>query len=320
MKGFYDKMLPSFVAKYTKKWGAKVQDINLPNLEESAQTMHAVNVTQEMKDSVMEGQVMFSVTNRRENLRNWEESSIFAEQYRFGEKLLDSDYIDPFLYKGELDAFNEAQEVISKVTDNTPLNQVIDAYNAKAKVIEQFLDKVHSVTTPVHVVASIHTMMQDLRKAGISGKIAREIYNERIEERKYGIGALGFVYEGHVYIMAEHLPSLSKAQLVYGHELQHVENSKNEQLLIDVIRVAEPKELLGIAESLGGEGYADNLDDGAKGYITLADEAIAFAIEYGYMLGNNGNLAAALKRDGLKNEKLINLLQKEYERRNHSSW
>lgn len=319
MKGFYDKMLPSFVSKYTKKWGAKVQDINLPNLEESAQTMHAVNVTQEMKDSVMDGQVMFSVRNRRENLRNWEESSIFAEQYRFGEKLLDSDYIDPFLYKGELDAFNEAQEVISKVTDNTPLNQVIDAYNAKAKVIEQFLDKVHSVTTPVHVVASIHTMMQDLRKAGISGQIAREIYNERIEERKYGIGALGFVYEGHVYIMAEHMPSLSKAQLVYGHELQHVENRKNEQLLIDVIRVAEPKELLGIAESLGGEGYADNLDDGAKGYITLADEAIAFAIEYGYMLGNNGNLAAALKRDGLKNEKLINLLQKEYERRKENT-
>ena len=62
MKGFYDKMLPSFMSKYTKKWGAKVEDIELPNLEKSAQTMHAVNVTPEMKKSVMEGQAMFSIT------------------------------------------------------------------------------------------------------------------------------------------------------------------------------------------------------------------------------------------------------------------
>ena len=62
MKGFYDLMLPSFVSKYTKKWGAKVQDINLPNLEESAQTMHAVNITESMKEDVMEGQPMFRIT------------------------------------------------------------------------------------------------------------------------------------------------------------------------------------------------------------------------------------------------------------------
>ena len=49
MKGFYDKILPLFVSKYTKKWGAKVEDIELPKLEKSAQTMHAVNVTPEMK-------------------------------------------------------------------------------------------------------------------------------------------------------------------------------------------------------------------------------------------------------------------------------
>ena len=65
MKGFYDKMLPSFVSKYTKKWGAKVEDIELPKLEKSAQTMHAVNVTPEMKKSVMEGQVMFSIKDNK---------------------------------------------------------------------------------------------------------------------------------------------------------------------------------------------------------------------------------------------------------------
>ena len=58
MKGFYDKMLPAFMNKYGKKWGVKVEDINLPHLEDGL-TMHSVPVTEEMKQSVMEGQVMF---------------------------------------------------------------------------------------------------------------------------------------------------------------------------------------------------------------------------------------------------------------------
>lgn len=59
MKGFYDRMLPSFVQKYTKKWGAKVGEVTMPNLREN-NTMHSVDVTPEMKESVMEGQTMFS--------------------------------------------------------------------------------------------------------------------------------------------------------------------------------------------------------------------------------------------------------------------
>ena len=61
MKGFYDKMLPAFMNKYGKKWGVKVEDITLPGLDYSSRTMHAVPVTQEMRDSVMEGQLMFSL-------------------------------------------------------------------------------------------------------------------------------------------------------------------------------------------------------------------------------------------------------------------
>ncbi len=62
MRGFYDKMLPAFMRKYGKKWGVKVEDINLPNLGKSGYTMHSVPVTEEMKSSVMEGQVMFRTT------------------------------------------------------------------------------------------------------------------------------------------------------------------------------------------------------------------------------------------------------------------
>lgn len=60
MKGFYDDILPRFMNKYGKKWGVKVEDIELPGLEESARTMHAVPITPEMRESVMEGQLMFS--------------------------------------------------------------------------------------------------------------------------------------------------------------------------------------------------------------------------------------------------------------------
>lgn len=68
MKGFYDDILPRFMNKYGKKWGVKVEDIYLPALGEDAAagvqkglTMHSVPVTQEMKESVMQGQLMFRI-------------------------------------------------------------------------------------------------------------------------------------------------------------------------------------------------------------------------------------------------------------------
>lgn len=59
MKGFYDKMLPAFMNKYGKKWGVKVADITLPNVEDVGRVMHSVPVTDAMKESVTEGQPMF---------------------------------------------------------------------------------------------------------------------------------------------------------------------------------------------------------------------------------------------------------------------
>lgn len=61
MRGFYDQILPSFMNKYGKKWGVKVQDVTLPFVEEAGRTMHSVDVTDAMRESVMEGQPMFRV-------------------------------------------------------------------------------------------------------------------------------------------------------------------------------------------------------------------------------------------------------------------
>lgn len=69
MAGFYDKILPSFMNKYGKKWGVKVEDIDLPNLGSYGMTMHSVDITPEMKESVLiEGQPMFSKEIGRELL------------------------------------------------------------------------------------------------------------------------------------------------------------------------------------------------------------------------------------------------------------
>ena len=85
MKGFYDRMLPAFMNKYGKKWGVKVEDIELPNLEKSARIMHSVPVTEEMKASVMEGQVMFRATGItpevREEMAEIKESAERAGTY-----------------------------------------------------------------------------------------------------------------------------------------------------------------------------------------------------------------------------------------------
>ena len=59
MKGFYDKMLPSFMNKYGKKWGVKVGEITMPNIGDNGLTMHSIDVTDEMRESVMEGQPLF---------------------------------------------------------------------------------------------------------------------------------------------------------------------------------------------------------------------------------------------------------------------
>ena len=60
MRAFYDQMLPSFVRKYAKKWGATVGEVTMPDLEEN-NTMHSVDVTPAMRESVMQGQPKFSL-------------------------------------------------------------------------------------------------------------------------------------------------------------------------------------------------------------------------------------------------------------------
>ena len=64
MKGFYDDILPRFVNKYGKKWGASTGDILVELSNGVHLDAHSVEVTPAMKESVQKGQVMFSKTQR----------------------------------------------------------------------------------------------------------------------------------------------------------------------------------------------------------------------------------------------------------------
>lgn len=67
MKGFYDDILPRFMQKYGKKWGVQVGEVTMPQLEEGYQTMHAIDINDAMRESVLEGQPMFSISGRGVN-------------------------------------------------------------------------------------------------------------------------------------------------------------------------------------------------------------------------------------------------------------
>lgn len=73
MSTFYDQMLVNFMNKYGKQWGVKVEDVHLPGLSEGGSwenagdqpggglIMHSVDITDQMKKDVIEGQVMFRI-------------------------------------------------------------------------------------------------------------------------------------------------------------------------------------------------------------------------------------------------------------------
>lgn len=69
LKGFYDKILPDFMNKYTKKWGGRVGttkigdtaeiDISGEPISGPSEIVHSLDITPSMKESVMNGQPLF---------------------------------------------------------------------------------------------------------------------------------------------------------------------------------------------------------------------------------------------------------------------
>lgn len=77
MRGFYDKMLPDFAKKIAKKYGSKVgmtrikttdmpwseysgYDVGHPYLEKDAPLVHSIDITPQMRESLLQGQPLFT--------------------------------------------------------------------------------------------------------------------------------------------------------------------------------------------------------------------------------------------------------------------
>lgn len=83
MKGFYDQMLPRFMDKYGKRWGVKTGEVTLDT--PGKEVMHSVDVTPEMRRSVMEqGQPLFSL--KREIRTDANGNEVYTETREDGTK------------------------------------------------------------------------------------------------------------------------------------------------------------------------------------------------------------------------------------------
>lgn len=127
MKGFYDDMLPRFANKYGKKWGVKVEDIELPDIYDEIGhplVVHSIPVTDQMKADVMDGQPMFSMVRGEES-----DNNVSALERLEGN-----------------DNFREAQQGANKVPGaNNPTDAELDevmfslkVYHGSAAVFEKF--------------------------------------------------------------------------------------------------------------------------------------------------------------------------------------
>ena len=105
MKGFYDQILPRFADKYGKKWNVKTTDITLPNIGDNGLTMHSVDVTPEMKASVLEGQPMFFRDKDGEVI---------------GYTLNGEIYVDPRYAKPETPVHEYAHLIVHAIRANNP--------------------------------------------------------------------------------------------------------------------------------------------------------------------------------------------------------
>ena len=136
MKGFYDEMLPRFMNKYARKWGVSVKQIQLPELRDL--TMWSVDITPQMKESVMLGQPMF---RDREQFSEGETFPIHMGEYHSSFNVLDnrntfSTDLMPDSYPTQqalLDALrNQYPEYVVSIEDGSVKMQTYDSVIADA--------------------------------------------------------------------------------------------------------------------------------------------------------------------------------------------
>ena len=160
MKAFYDKMLVDFMNKYGKKWGVKVNDIELPNVDHRNYKYHSIDITPEMREAVMQGQPMFQIVAdqiKKAAKQNFGSAATSLNQVPAGFKKID--WV-PFTTNLDLGGgkFDTATEYLKK---QGVKNLVFDPYNRSAEsnreIAKQVRDGGVDTSTCMNVLNVIDT-------------------------------------------------------------------------------------------------------------------------------------------------------------------
>ncbi|MBR5147705.1 MAG: hypothetical protein IKV15_00715 [Bacteroidaceae bacterium] len=174
----YDEMIPRFMNKYTKKWGTKVSEVTLPNVEKAGRTMWSVDVTPEMRESVMQGQPMFrkgmgAISDREVSYENdpiakWQgkprytgkKAAAFAMRER----------------KRMVQAANEVSKILGLNVEVVTDTSTLQGRKAKAKGWYDINSKKVTVVIPNHVSAwdAVQTVLHE----GVAHHGLRELFGD----------------------------------------------------------------------------------------------------------------------------------------------
>ncbi len=135
MKGFYDQMIPKFMQKYVKKWGAKVEEVELDLPNENDRKMWSVDITPEMKESVMGGQPMFALADPGEQPRKRRGEDVRAFQERLNRWRADKEEFERRVAAGETpdNSVAERYQMISDSINSLKMQTMIDVMPIKAE-------------------------------------------------------------------------------------------------------------------------------------------------------------------------------------------
>lgn len=126
MMKFYDTILPTFMNNYGRKWGIQVGEQSFADLSKANDyiteplTMHAIEVTPEMKQSVMQGQPMFRIDKKGMLFGFTMDDTIYLTQKGFDKETLIHEYTHIWA-RAMMNGNPQAWESVKDLLRDTPV-------------------------------------------------------------------------------------------------------------------------------------------------------------------------------------------------------
>lgn len=174
----YDEMIPRFMNKYVKKWGTKVGEVALPNVEAAGRTMWSVDVTPEMKESVMQGQPMFregmgAISDREISYENDPIAKFQGKPRYYGKRA--AAFAERERRRME-NAAKEAAEMLGIEAEIITDASTLQGRKAKAKGWYDIINKKVIVVVPNHV--SMGDAVRTVLHEGVAHHGLRELFGD----------------------------------------------------------------------------------------------------------------------------------------------